>query len=31
MAEMFYRPVEPEPVNTGVGKVFRISLGAYEI
>ncbi len=23
-AEMFYRPVEPEPVNTGVGKVFRI-------
>ena len=28
MAEMFYRPVEPEPVSTGVGKVFRFSLGA---
>jgi hypothetical protein len=23
MAEMFNRPVEPEPVSTGVGKVFR--------
>ena len=22
-AEMFNRPVEPEPVSTGVGKVFR--------
>ena len=28
MAEMLNRPVEPEPVNTGVGKVFRFSLGA---
>ena len=28
MAEMLNRPVEPEPVNTGVGKVFRLSLGA---
>ena len=26
---MFYRPVEPEPASTGVGKVFRVSLGAY--
>ena len=30
MAEMFYRPVEPELVSTGVGKAFRLQLGALK-